>query len=330
MDTHGGNFSRVGVSVSRPASFAQLLMGSEDRYRTLVEKFTRPTTANQFVLESKQPFLSGYFTRLAIPTITMKYAIPTIIDGVNNTLFFTVYNIATGASIVSQAIDIPQAFYTVYEMASMINSLISVGNGVTCGVYEAGLKFTAAVNRAVIFVGPETPLFDLSGQAIPGTNTLKLYNVLGIPSTAVEGSSTRVLSRHVFCSPFQSNYTSYIDICSDTLTKYQTVKDNMTRLVSNKSGVIARIYTVPFNQKEYTQDDLFTSADVSGGTSVGVSKIGPYNITTDYNTPKFIKWNPAEYIYDIDIQMYDQYGDFIYWTEAQNTEFDMTILASES
>jgi hypothetical protein len=126
----------------------------------------------------------------------------------------------------------------------------------------------------------------------------------------------------VFCSAFQSNYTAYIDICSDTLTKYQEVKDNMTRRVRNKAGVIARIYTVPFNQKEYTGSDL---SEPSGDI-----KAGPYNIDTDYNSPKWIKWNPDEYIYEIDIQMYDQYGELLYWSPINNTEFDMTILASES
>lgn len=323
INTHNGFRDKVEVNVNRPASFAQLVMGSEDRYSSESAKFNSPINASDFIIEAKQPFLSGYFTRLAIPSINFKYAVPTIVQGVNDILQFSYYSLSNPTvSLGSYTLAMLSAFYTPQSMAAMINAKITA-------VYPsnpAGVVVTAGNNGLVFTCGAGYGIAFTATNASTTKRITRLYNVLGVTGTNIIGSSIfGGPANVVYCSAFQSNYTSYIDICSDTLTKYQNVKDNATRPFNNKSGVIARIYTTPFNTKEYTNDDL-ESSTASGGTT----KVGPYTIDTDYNNPKWIKWNPDEYIYQIDIQMYDDYGEPLYWTPRYNSEFDMTILASES
>jgi hypothetical protein len=328
IDTHNGFRDRVEVNVSRPASYAQLAMSSEDRYANPIDKFYNATNGANFVLQSKQPFLSGYFTRLAIPSISMKYAVPTIISGKNDVLLFKSYSLSAPTVIIrNYAVAFSTGFYNAFEARDRINAIInSTTNtaGVVCSVVDGALAFNCSAGYGIVFTAG-------SGTSV---RTSRCWNVMGIPSTAVDVSTgtygyAGVPLNSVFCSPFQTNYTTYVDITSASLTKYQSVKDNMTRLLDNKASVIARIYMTPFNQKEYT-DDYLNQGDVSGASLTPSSKTGAYNITTDYNNAKWIKWNPDEYIYQMDIQLWDDYGEPLYWTPTYNTEFDMTILASES
>jgi hypothetical protein len=254
---------------------------------------------------------------------------------VNDRLTFDIYD-TSGTYIYDTTITIivPEGFYTAVGMAALLNTKFAALSGGTnpyvldCSVGNTGLVFSIDDGHGILFDGIDAANTDASNN-----QNIRIYNVLGINAFNIYGSiyNTAVAEfapltvgaqQFVYCSAFQTNYTAYIDICSDTLTKYQSVKDNMTRPINNKAGVIARIYTTPFNQKEYTSEDL--------SQPTGLYKTGPYNIDTDYNNPKWIKWSPNEFIYTMDIQLYDQYGEFLYWTPEYSTEFDMTILASES
>jgi hypothetical protein len=53
-------------------------------------------------------------------------------------------------------------------------------------------------------------------------------------------------------------------------------------------------------------------------------------MTADMNSPKIIKWNPDVTVTTIDIQMKDQYGDFIPGADyGFSTEFQMSLLCVE-
>ena len=55
----------------------------------------------------------------------------------------------------------------------------------------------------------------------------------------------------------------------------------------------------------------------------------PFIMTADLNTPKTCRWSVDEAVYELDFQLYDQYGDLIYWDNIFPTEFQMTLLATE-
>jgi hypothetical protein len=52
-------------------------------------------------------------------------------------------------------------------------------------------------------------------------------------------------------------------------------------------------------------------------------------MTADLNTPKVIRWNKDEALNSVDFQLFDYYGDRIYWTWENNTEFQMTLVCQE-
>jgi hypothetical protein len=108
-------------------------------------------------------------------------------------------------------------------------------------------------------------------------------------------------------------YTRWIDICSSRLTVFQKVKDATTLPQNTNQNVIARVYLCPPGQRAVADD---------------FSK--PFTLCVDYNTPKHLRWDTGQAIADFDIQVRDEFGDLLYWDEYSNTEFEMTILASES
>jgi hypothetical protein len=55
----------------------------------------------------------------------------------------------------------------------------------------------------------------------------------------------------------------------------------------------------------------------------------PFSLTADLTTPKVVRWNKDETVYNLDFKLYDQYGDLMYWTHENPTEFQMTLLCME-
>jgi hypothetical protein len=118
-------------------------------------------------------------------------------------------------------------------------------------------------------------------------------------------------------------YTPYIDILSDVLTNYQTVKDTNTSTFKPK-GLIARVYLSGNGSLQPTE----YAPNVSGSSRALGST--PFTVTADLNSPKVIRWNPDVAVPSVDFQLRDCYGDLIPTTEdGYNTEFQMTLLCVE-
>jgi hypothetical protein len=140
---------------------------------------------------------------------------------------------------------------------------------------------------------------------------MKCLITLGAAEDAVEIQQT-----HTFGIP-PMIYTRWLDICSSRLTKFQRVKDATTMPQFKTADVIARIYAVPPNvsQNPAQAGQLFSE---------------PWIMTIDYNTPKHIKWNPDEPISNFDVTVRDEFGDLMPWSSEYPTEYQLTILASET
>jgi hypothetical protein len=69
------------------------------------------------------------------------------------------------------------------------------------------------------------------------------------------------------------------------------------------------------------------ASDISGNPSPGSS---PCDIVVDYNTPKHIRWSNDETVYELDFRLFDQFGQPLYWTPQNATEFCLTMVASET
>ena len=310
--------SEEGVPI-RPPAIAELEIDSLDRYaKTLDGAFNRlltPSSSSSILFPAQQSLLSGYFTRIACSEFQLMWRTPTI-NPYNNR--FTVSEFAGGVPIPYQ-ITMPIGFYDLSGLATtMVAQLNAVNNRwkaellTTTNTQEPFIRITNTANNpwGFDFAAP------VSNQA--NKPIFKFYDTVGItsvnfvpPDPAVP---TAVFQDFGITAPLV--YTPYVDLVSDRLAKFAKVKDGMTRQYQGQTNVLARIYLTPFNTHQRFIGDH------------------PLTLAIDYTTPKYIRWNPEEYINDFDLTLYDQYGDLL-WCDPINypqymTEYQFTLQASET
>ena len=312
---------------------------------------------NDFELVSPSAFIYGYITRIAISQVQIEYRIPTVVP--SNRVFRFANNpeepVRIGNDVIPMLVDnsgatpsgfdiieinIPYGFYTPEELAAMLQiqitsvsprlsgmkvSYSNSGGGKLPGLpiqpgdtgYGNSFIFsTMDVSGAPIKFGFPNILilgssffYNYNDSQISAV--LKLYRLLGITGNNTYTSLTNYLQTS---SP-NFLFTPYIDIVSNNLTKFQKVKDVDTS-VNGRNGLISRVYLAGVGFP------VATSAAYSLGSE-------PFSLTADLNTPKLIRWNKDETVYNMDFKLYDQYGDLIYWTNNNPTEFQMTLLCME-
>ena len=310
-----------GVPIRYPA-IAELEVDTVDRYRNTPDGFitalTNPTTSSSVLFEARQTLTSGYFTRIALSEIQFHYKTPNV-NPYNNRINIVTSNIQTGA-IGGFASFISTGFYNIDTLGSTIATALSasasgpfVYNPISPGTDNAAINIQCT--------NPST-LWAFNSNDIPRYKPLigPFYKMAGITKnnfvraglTGPENLSTN----QTFAQTTNLAYTDYIDIVSDRLAKFAKVKDSMTRQYQGQTAVLARIYLTPFNTHERFQ-----------GTH-------PTTLSIDYTTPKYIRWHPEEYINNFDLQLYDEFGNFV-WCDPQNypqyiNEYQLTLQVSET
>jgi hypothetical protein len=126
-------------------------------------------------------------------------------------------------------------------------------------------------------------------------------------------------------------YTDYVDIRSPTLTKYKRVKDTNSTAAANQD-IIARVYLTGNNTATDPGTNSSTAnlnAIVSGDTTrVPMTYLPIINVS--WITPNFNKWSVEEALSSIDFELFDMYGNSLYWNPDWNTEFQCTLTVSET
>lgn len=285
----------------RPTASAWLNIDSEDRYASRSEKVLNPVPANDFRIQKAQPLLYGIFKRVGVSQIQLQYRVPTIVANDNN--YFALKDVSNNVSYVYSLVE---GYYSADSLAAAIQASVlgAPGNpftGFTC-VYSdlnGGFEMTnTALDFALVPSAPSVPSY-------VNTYLLRTYDTLG-------GYSPSNDPKTFFTGTPQLLYTRYIDIVSDRLAKFQRVKDADT-LITNKTNIVARVYLTAPNTR--------VDPAVYGG---------PFDLTWDPNTPKHSTWSVDEAIYELDFRMYDERGELLYWDPTHNTEFQVSMLASET
>jgi hypothetical protein len=256
----------------------------------------------------------GYINRIAVSQIQLQYNIPTICFNRNDRL--AIFSFST--DLVE--IQIPFGFYTPLELAIALTSLFAATPALSALDLDVsydllrGFTFTSQLSEEFVF--PSPAFLIASGVSQNTINTiLKTYKVFGMN---VENSEVNGLNTDIQVSFEYPNflYTPYIDIYSDVLTNYQTVKDTNTS-VEKPKGLVARIYL----------SGVSNPVIQTGTTALGST---PFIMTADLNSPKIIQWSPDVAVPSIDFQLRDCYGDLIPGdVERYPTEFQMTLLCIE-
>lgn len=304
-----GNGQDPGRTQRSPAT-AYLLVDSFDRHQS--GEYNDPTLPvnqpiNNFVISKRQPFLTGFFNRLALTEVRFPYMVPNI-NARNNKI------IAIDSASNDVEITIPEGFYTPDELATELDNQLTAGiAGQTWAVtYEEEEALFQIISNANFTLLP----YDYGSANRTRKGLFYMMNgILRAPA----------LSYLTAPGP-QMQYTTYIDICSRALTQFQQVKDNSSR--ENQSpGILARLFLVNYQSNENVGD---------GGTSAKLSWAGcrPQIVYRDYSNAKQSAWQPGQFIDAIDISLFDDCGDPLYYpaTSINTTtnDFQLNFLASEN
>jgi hypothetical protein len=275
-----------------------------------------PPFSNNFTLQSPTSYIYGYVNKIVVSQIQIEYNVPTVNTNLNDK--FYIVDASTLPYHTFHLITIPNGFYYADELAAAIQTLIRAATPFTTMTVQFvprdGFVFASAAPYANDFYFPDIAnlqayLFTNYTNTI--TNVLKTYRLLGI---TIQNSNPALEQRSAAYPNFL--YTSFIDIFSDSLTNYQDVKDTNSS-VPNPKGLMSRIY-------------ISSTGNIQSTTSTSALGTEPFIMTSDLNNPKIIKWTPDVAVTQIDIQLRDQYGNFLPGPEqGYPTEFQMTLLCSE-
>jgi hypothetical protein len=338
--------------------------------------------ASSYTMNLGRNLMSGYFHRLTVTDVNIQWNIPTICaQNYIFTIGVTNVGLATSTSAV---VTLPFRYVTFDELASLIQLRIRdtfTGTSYSLDALTvvwtdntAGLNFNASLGNESGFVfftndgnkkasflsdfpgnytGAPSVAFPNEGSIIPGTSIpqarramYKFYTMMGITSTILNNLTAAFITNPSYPTLI---YTSYVDIISNKLSQFMRVKDSETSW-SPDTSVITRIYLT--NQGTVTSPTVIYT-DLSGNQPtqiINFDEFGvgsrPFILNYTPQTPKHIKWSPAQTIVDFDITVVDEFGDLVPWNLAtpfilnnvgpvissspQFFEFQLTVLCSES
>lgn len=297
-------------TVSRTPASCYFFLDSGDRFLTDLTPTVNnvPNRAyNNFVISKNENLLQGQFKRIGISEIRFPFAIPNV-NARNNVMWVNL----NGAGWTS--ITVTEGFYNGTDLATALTTAIGVA-GLTVA-YTAGQQFTftyvGVAPSYSLGISPTDPTL-----SIPQKNVSRsLLDLIGLYFIA-DGT---IQALDIKATPFRTNvadlkYTDYIDIVSKQLTNYQDSKDMSTQNLTPRSAVINRV---------------FIENENSTNSPSNVWGTYPFVIHRQYTQPKMMKWEGQKSVGQVDISLYDMYGEPLYVpTGAEPPNFQITFLASE-
>jgi hypothetical protein len=241
-------------------------------------------------------------------------------------------------------ITVAQGFYTGVQLAAQIqqeiraNFFLPASRATICVNYND----ISGSNPAAPSTAFESGGFQIYNSSALATNALSITNAiasgtytgdrsygpsllwtLGFPTntttTVANGYTTALKSWN---APLL--YTQYVDIASEQLTNFQRVKDLTTQNLTTRQSVICR---------------LSISDETSQNGPLDVKGTAPFVIYRQIRNPKSIRWSGDSSIGQIDIKLYDMWGNPLYtpvggaviFNNVPYTmpDFQLTFLASE-
>jgi hypothetical protein len=332
-----GKEEKEGKPIRFPAQ-AELVIDSLDRFtdppggpyqgqtisKLLAGLLTQVSPATNINIQNQRPLIYGYFHRLAITQIQIQVRLPTIIPNYNDKLLL-VKNFSTAA--VYAVVQIAPGYYTPTTLAAELQTKIRLSAAGTAGytvTFSANTGFVFNTNTADTTAIGFTNFIPPSPAADEATSTIyyRTARTLGAGRIAFGVQDPTAVPAVVNPTPvfatFCPNFfpTDYIDFCSQAMTRYKRVKDAASTLEA-RQNIVARVYLNPPDSRQaYSPNSCPNDA--------------PFVLTVEFDNPDSHKWSPEETLQNLDFQLYDMWGNQLYWSTEYNTEWQMTLLASES
>jgi hypothetical protein len=239
-------------------------------------------------------------------------------------LYLSYYQLSSTTTL-TRGFDIPTNNYTPTALAAYLQAQIRLWPGLTPTAFTvtfANGQFSFSTNVAGDTIAATPYGFAALGLSeILNTIALRTAKIFGFGADAyVPGAG---VAATIFGRTPNLLYTDYIDVCSSALSKYKRVKDTNSTDAALQE-VICRIYLTGNN----TSTDPLTNSVVANNTTNPITFFPKIN--TSWITPNFNKWSVEEALSTLDFQLYDMYGNPLYWTSIYNTEFQCTLTVSET
>lgn len=335
------NAFKIGDGVTtRPPAVALLCVNSGDQEqfdRVTGLRFTTTNPSNIFI-NNQQPLLAGYMTRLALTEVSMEYDTPNV-NSYNNTLTVGYYTGTVLQGVVR--LTVPTGFYGAVRLGSQVKTLLNTNATLTAffgasaftvdfGGIECGAIVPADAGRTVTASSPEYTI-DLSSATVNARFAILPCTVgyTGLPPlqedlTAMMGIVPSVgtpTSYSVLAGGYASlQYTPFLDIVSNLLTKNQDIRDGTTQRANINSSILARIY---LSNEQFSPRVVTVTYDASGNAIAFTDNaIGSTagTLRREFVYPKQIQWNNTENVDVIDIQVLDYRGRPLFYNPSAESE----------
>lgn len=303
---------------------------------------SQTNTGTDCVIQTSRPLVYGYFGRVALTQMMLKFQRPTITALYNNTFVLGTSNVATGGVVALRTIVIPEGYYTYGSLPAAGGDISAVIQAqmrtyaelaaATCTApARPGDGFSFATGNPAVFMAVvwgagatgqgaqqlslrtgRTLGFNRAMYGYPDANTGAQTSTQPTLWTAASGSAPNFLP------------TDYVDIVSSSLTNYKPAKDTNSTLAA-PTAVLGRIWLT-----EGTANTP-TNGQVSQGTPADTTTIGvsPITVTKTWTHPNWSELSPNQTINTIDIKLLDMWGDVIQWSSANPTEWSATLTLTE-
>lgn len=346
----------------RPPRTTELHLDSLDRYlpnmfttgtyfanfpNQIVSKLAGPillssstNTGTNCLIQTSRPLINGYFGRVALTQMMLKFQQPTIRAGYNNAFAIQLAT-APGTATNLYPIVIPDGYYTYATLAAAIQVAVRAANAnfanFTCtapalpadgftfnmGAPIGGQQYYMAVVFGAGPTGEDTQIVTARTGRTLGFNRA----IYGYPDLNYGGQS-QAPTYYITATGAGPNLlpTDYVDIVSATLTNYKPTKDTNSSL-NAPAAVLGRIWLTEGGSNS-GNSGLGTQIP---NTPADLTTMGsqPITLTKTWAHPNWCEYTPNGSINAIDIQLLDMWGNVLNWSSTNATEWSATLTLTE-
>ena len=289
---------------------------------------------NNFTLQKPQALVQGGIQRLKLNEVKFPYATPNNVGGVTNYVYVQTYNRTTKVFVAEALITLSgfsvAGFYTGAQYAAELQtrlraSAIGVAvSNVWVVTYGNDGSFTITSDVTAtgqLFTMTPIPYASIGVVPIPAKS---LLSVLGFDAVNnfVDVCQTPSDPKVSVFAPL--SFTSYIDITSTNLTRFQTIADTNTRQ-NSRGNLICRLYVADENSVVPTLGTYWDSSSnvaVPFNTAQPAGSV-PFVIHRQFQDPKVFRWENNASVNAIDIQLYDDVGNLLYYPTGLVASYSM-------
>lgn len=265
---------------------------------------------NDFRLQKPAPLLDGFAKRIGISEINFTWAIPNITPR-NNVMQIVGAGMPGGAYTLT----VPAGFYTAAELVTAINTDLSnnVTNYPVFSYSSSQGVFTITPNASNNNLQIRTSASQTYPQYVEAANLAKTMGF-----SFAQLNNTFTAAAPLTGSMTKLQYTAYVDITSSKLNYNSEIKDGSSARKS-VGDQVCRVYCAD---------------EISPANMATLPGTRPFQIHRQFTNPKYVKWNPQSMLDWVDIQVFDEWGNFVYIPPATSLlsypDFQITCIASES